>query len=121
MNLVKKDVGGRPPKARNRVVEAMLADPSLIELSDRQAAMKLGCSYATVNAAKKAIYKQMVLTKFASGMAVGKLVQVDIREELDEEGNVIGSTRHAKLVVNDGNNEGVQTNIHDPTYTVGTN
>ena len=121
MNLVKKDVGGRPPKARNRVVEAMLADPSLIEMSEAACARKIGTSRQTVNAAKHAIYQEMVLSKFAAGMAKGTVVQLDIKRDRDETGTIIGISEHVKLVVNAGGNEGVQTNIHDPTYTVGTN
>ena len=120
MNLDNKRTG-RPPKARMRVMQAMLDNPDLIRLTDSECARKLNASRQSVNAAKKEIYKQWVINEFAAAMQEGTTVQWDVTEELDEEGNVVGSRRHFKVVANPNDHAGVQTNIHDPTYTVGTN
>lgn len=109
-----KNVGGRPPRQRNKAVKAMLEDPGLISLNDHVCAAKVGVSATTIVNAKKEIYRRLVLTRFAEGMAQGHVVHVEETVHKDPDGNETGSTSKVRVVVDHRPGEDVQINIHDP-------
>ena len=108
--------GGPKPTVLVWTQEQLLERPELIEMSERQCAVMLGVSSQTVSKAKKAIYAELVRTRFTSGMYAGEVVKIDEVQHKDKNGNVTGSTSKATIIVDPRGQEDFQVNKHDPDY-----
>ena len=103
---------GRPPAKRIMVMEAILANPEYLDLSDHKLADKLNVARETVAAAKVEITRQFVSSKIASSVLKNKVVGVTVKTRRNRDGSIQYSEETIDLVSKELDLEEFQMNLH---------
>lgn len=104
---------GRPPAKRIEVMEAILANPEYLDLSDNKLASKLDVARETVRAAKVEITRQFVSSRIASSVLKNKDAGVLVKTRRNRDGSIQYTEETITLVPKDLDlDKEFQLNLH---------